>query len=66
MKQEFKIGNKMVGQGHPCFCVAEISGNHNGDFERAKEIIYAAKEAGADAIKLQTYTADSITLDCHN
>lgn len=66
MKQEFKIGNKMVGQGQPCFCVAEISGNHNGDFERAKEIIYAAKEAGADAIKLQTYTADSITLDCHN
>lgn len=64
MKQEFKIGNKMVGQGHPCFCVAEISGNHNGDFERAKEIVYAAKEAGADAIKLQTYTADSLAIDC--
>lgn len=66
MKREFKIGNKMVGQGHPCFCVAEISGNHNGDFERAKEIVYAAKEAGADAIKLQTYTADSLAIDCNN
>lgn len=66
MKQEFKIGNKSVGQGQPCFCVAEISGNHNGDFERAKEIVYAAKEAGADAIKLQTYTADSLAIDCNN
>lgn len=66
MKQEFKIGNRMVGEGHPCFCVAEISGNHNGDFERAKEIVYAAKEAGADAIKLQTYTADSLAIDCDN
>ena len=66
MKKEFKIGNKYVGQGHPCFCVAELSGNHNGDFERAKEIVYAAHEAGADAIKLQTYTADSLSIDCDN
>lgn len=66
MKNEFKIGNRPVGEGHPCYCVAEISGNHNKDFGRAKEIIYAAKEAGADAVKLQTYTADSITIDCNN
>lgn len=66
MKNEFSVGNHMVGEGHPCYIVAEMSGNHNHDFERAKEIVYAAKEAGADAIKLQTYTADSITLNCNN
>lgn len=66
MKKEFKIGNKFVGENHPCFCVAELSGNHNGDLERAKEIVYAAHEAGADAIKLQTYTADSLSLNCYN
>lgn len=46
------------------FIVAEISANHNGDFELAKRTILAAKEAGADAVKLQTYTADTITIDC--
>ena len=66
MKKEFKIGNKFVGENHPCFCVAELSGNHNGDLKRAKEIVYAAHEAGADAIKLQTYTADSLSLNCYN
>lgn len=63
MKKEFKIGNKMVGGNHPCFCVAEMSGNHLKDYGGAVEIIHAAKEAGADAIKLQTYTADSLTVD---
>ena len=46
------------------FVVAELSANHNGDFELAKKTILAAKQAGADAIKLQTYTADTITLNC--
>lgn len=63
MKKEFKIGSTMVGENHPCFCVAEMSGNHLKDYDRAVEIIHAAKEAGADAIKLQTYTADSLSVD---
>ena len=46
------------------FIIAEMSGNHNGDIKRAKEIIKIAKEVGADAVKLQTYTADSLTLNC--
>ncbi len=62
--KEIKIGNKMVGENHPCMIVAELSGNHNGDYDRAVEIIHKAKEAGADAVKLQTYTADTITIDC--
>ena len=64
MNKQFKIGNTLVGENAPAFIVAEISGNHNQDYNRAVEIIHAAKEAGADAVKLQTYTADTITLDC--
>jgi len=64
MNKYFKIGNTPVGENAPAFIVAEISGNHNQDYGRAVEIIHAAKEAGADAVKLQTYTADTITLDC--
>lgn len=62
MKQEIIIGDQKIGEGHPCFIVAEMSGNHNMDYNRAKEIILAAKQAGADAVKIQTYTADTITL----
>lgn len=64
MNKNFKIGTSMVGEGAPVFIVAEISANHNQDYNRAVEIIHAAKEAGADAVKLQTYTADTITIDC--
>ena len=64
MNKNFKIGNTWVGENHPAFIVAEISGNHNQDYKRAVEIIHAAKEAGANAVKLQTYTADTITLNC--
>ena len=49
-----------------CFIIAELSANHGGDIEIAKETIRAAKRTGADAIKLQTYTADTITLDVKN
>ncbi len=66
MTDKIKIGSRYVGAGEKTFIVAEMSANHLQDYERAEKIIYAAKEAGADAIKLQTYTADTITLDCDN
>jgi len=52
-----------IGDGFPPFIIAEMSGNHNQSIDRAKQIIKAAAEAGAQAIKLQTYTADTMTLD---
>ncbi len=63
MNKAVKIGNITVGTGCPTFIIAEMSGNHNMDYDRAVEIVKAAKNAGADAIKLQTYTADTITLN---
>jgi sialic acid synthase SpsE len=60
----FMIAGRPIGPGYPPFIVAELSGNHNGDLRRALALIDAAKQAGADAVKLQTYTADTITLDC--
>lgn len=61
---EIRIGKHLLGPGHPTFIVAEMSGNHGGTLERALEIVRASKRAGADAIKLQTYTADTITHKC--
>ena len=61
-----KIENNTIGGEHPVFIIAELSANHNHDFEIAKKTIKAAQESGADAIKLQTYTADTLTLDCEN
>ena len=52
----FKIGNRQVGLGFPCFIVAELSANHGGSLDRAKQIIDSIKNTGADAVKLQTYT----------
>ncbi len=56
-------GMRNIGQGQPVFVVAELSGNHLQDFARAENLVLAAAEAGADAVKLQTYTADTITLN---
>lgn len=55
--------NNYLSKNNNCFIIAELSANHGGDIEIAKETVKAAKRAGADAIKLQTYTADTITLD---
>lgn len=62
----FQIKNRQIGPGHPAYIIAEMSANHAGSLEHAKEIIWAAKEAGADCIKIQTYTADTLTLNCSN
>lgn len=61
-----RIGNREIGKGYPAYLIAEMSANHAGSIERAKEIIHSAKEAGADCIKIQTYTPDTITIDCDN
>lgn len=66
MNKEIKIGSRIISETSPVFVVAELSANHNQDYSRALEILHAAKEAGADAIKLQTYTADTITIDCND
>lgn len=58
-----KIGNHTIGDSHPVFIIAELSANHNGSLETALETVRAAKRAGANCIKLQTYTADTITID---
>lgn len=60
------INGRLVGDGQPAYIIAEMSANHAGSIERAKEIIHAAKESGADCIKIQTYTPDTMTIDCHN
>lgn len=63
MKPSFSIGNREIGPGKPTYIIAELSANHNQDYDEAVRLIRAAKESGADAVKLQTYTADTITID---
>jgi len=63
---QMKIGKRKIGDNHPVFIIAEISGNHNQSYSRAKKIIDSAILSGADAIKMQTYTPDTITLNCRN
>jgi pseudaminic acid synthase len=62
MTRHIEIGRRRVGAGEPVYCIAEVSANHNQNFETAVRIVQAAKDAGADAVKLQTYTPDTITI----
>ncbi|WP_315077733.1 pseudaminic acid synthase [uncultured Clostridium sp.] len=66
MNKSFKIDNIKIGENEKTFIIAEMSANHLQNYDRAVEIIKKAKWAGADAIKLQTYTPDTITIDCDN
>ena len=59
-----KIADREIGSGAPPYVIAEMSANHNGNIETAFRIIEEAKKAGADAVKIQTYTPDTMTLDC--
>ena len=62
MVKPVTIGSRSIGPGQPVYVVAEISANHHQDFDQAVAIVHAAKEAGADAVKLQTYTAETMTI----
>lgn len=65
MIKTIQIANKKVGEGQPTYIIAEMSANHMQQYDRARRIILAAKEAGADAIKLQSYRPDTITINCN-
>ena len=66
MIDQLEIQGRRIGSGQPTYVVAEMSANHNQSFDQAVKIIEAAKEAGADAVKIQTYTPDTLTIDCDN
>lgn len=66
MGTTISINGRTVGDGAPAYIIAEMSANHAGSIERALEMIGVAKEAGADCVKIQTYTPDTMTIDCHN
>lgn len=63
MSNAIKIANQFIGRNHPPFVIAEMSGNHNQSLERALEIVEAAARTGAHALKIQTYTPDTMTID---
>lgn len=63
-KSNFYIRDRLIGSDQPCYIIAEMSANHGQNLTKAKELVIAAKEAGADAIKLQTYRADTLTMKC--
>ncbi|MDO8871790.1 MAG: pseudaminic acid synthase [Methanoregula sp.] len=66
MSSTIRLGQKKIGALFPVYIIAELSANHNQDFNQAVALIKAAKEAGADAVKIQTYTPDTLTINCNN
>jgi sialic acid synthase SpsE len=66
MSMPLRINDRPIGTGQPTYIIAEMSANHNQDFNQAVKILEAVKESGADAVKLQTYTPDTITINCVN
>ena len=64
--RDFQISNKCVGTEHPPFIIAELSANHKGDIELVKKLMEVATDCGADAIKIQSYNADTMTIKSHN
>lgn len=66
MSDCININGRPVGDGNPAYIIAEMSANHAGSLERALEMVHVAKEAGADCVKIQTYTPDTMTIDCRN
>jgi N-acetylneuraminate synthase len=66
MTARIEIAGREIGPGCPMYVVAEMSANHNGGYDEAADIVRAAKQCGADAVKLQTYTADTLTIRCDN
>ena len=62
--REIEIAGRRIGASYSPYIVAEVSANHNGSLERAMRTITRAKEAGADAVKIQSYNPDSMTIDC--
>lgn len=61
---QLEIAGRLVGSGHPTYIIAEISANHGQNYDQAARLVRLARECGADAVKLQTYTADTLTIDC--
>lgn len=66
MSSIIQLGQKKIGTLFPVYIIAELSANHNQEFNQAVKLIHAAKESGADAVKLQTYTPDTLTINCDN
>ena len=62
-QKEFSIDGRKIGEFHPPYIIAEMSANHGGDISRAKKIISLSKKCGADAVKIQVYSPDSLTIN---
>ena len=66
LPQPIEIAGRLIGPGYPTYIIAEISANHNHDIKEAIDLINIASDCGADAVKIQTYTPDTMTIDCDN